>query len=461
MAMTRMDSQPNQRLSFAELLASRPIGFHQLILVALLLLVLVIDGIDIQLLSLVAPVILDEWSVDKADFGPALAGALIGMSAGSLIGGALGDRFGRRRVLILSVVGFGIATVLAGTTQGVAGMAVLRIISGIGFGAAAPNAVALANEWLPEGVRARATSLLSIGTPAGGMIGASLALSVLPVWGWRGSFYACGILTLAVTIGIILLVRESPAFLAATGNARQAQKNAQQIMGNIGTAQLRFDNVGDTPGGGRGGFLSRAYLRLNLGAGLAFFVIAYVSYALVAWTAIMLTSLGFSMAQALVAVFAFNLAAVGAAVATGFVLGTLGSRATLAGSSTLLLLVIGLLAWQLNASAQSGTALAVQILTGCAGGFAGAAMATIYSMMAAGYDVACRSAGLGFGMTLGRAGGILASLVGGYLLELRQSDPIPFLAALALAATMGIGCAFLSDRHIPQQAKSIAPAAGQ
>ncbi len=447
-----MAREPNTRLRFTELLAARRIGASQLALIGLLLLVLVIDGIDIQLLSLVAPVILDEWSVEKAAFGPALAGALIGMSAGSLIGGALGDRFGRRRVLIIAVVSFGIATILAGMTQGVPGMALLRIVSGIGFGAAAPNAVALANEWLPARARAKATSLLSIGTPAGGMIGASLALSILPLWGWRGSFYACGILTLLVSFGVVLLVRESPAYLAAKGDAAQARRNVQRILGNIDASQISFgDEAGahtDSSGRSGGGFLTRTYLRLNLGAGLAFFVIAFVSYAFVAWTAIMLTALGFAMAQALTAVFAFNLAAVAAAIATGFLLDILGSRTALAGSSAMLLLVVATLAWLLGQTEGTAQPNAIHILIGLAGGFAGIAMATIYSMMAAGYDVSCRSAGLGFGMTLGRAGGILASLAGGHLLDLGQSGPGPFLAALALAAALGTGCAFLSDRHI-------------
>ena len=68
---------------------------------------------------------------------------------GSLVGGTLGDRFGRRAVLIVSVIIFGLATVLAGMTNSIGWMTALRILSGCGFGAAAPNAVALANDWLP------------------------------------------------------------------------------------------------------------------------------------------------------------------------------------------------------------------------------------------------------------------------------------------------------------------------
>ena len=428
------------------------VGASQMALVALLLLVLVIDGVDIQLLSLVAPVILDDWQIGRAEFGPALAGALIGMSLGSLVGGALGDRLGRKVVLIISVVAFGLATVLAGLTDSVGWMTALRIISGCGFGAAAPNAVALANDWLPVRYRARVTSLMSIGTPAGGMIGASLVLAFLPIWGWRGTFYACGLLTLLVALAALVFVHEAPSYLAAKGKHAAAKRNAAKVLGMPDTNGLSFKLDAPVEAGRAGtNFLARRFLRLNLGAGLAFFAVAFVSYALVVWTAIMLTSLGFSMGQALTSVFAFNLAAVGAAVATGFVLGKLGSRRTLAGSSLLLMATLLGLLWLLHTN-QGNASLdvewSVHLLIGCAGGFAGAAMASIYAMMAAGYDVECRSGGLGFGMTLGRAGGIVASLIGGILLDLGGNEARLFLAILALAAALAAAAAFISDRHI-------------
>lgn len=456
-AETTLDGPPGlpagkAGIPFSDYLAARKIGASQLALVALLLLVLVIDGVDIQLLSLVAPVILEDWQIGRAAFGPALAGALIGMSLGSLVGGTLGDRLGRRAVLVASVGVFGLATVLAGMTDSIGWMTALRILSGCGFGAAAPNAVALANDWLPVRYRARVTSLMSIGTPAGGMIGASLVLAVLPIWGWRGTFYACGLLTLVVALASFLVVHEAPSYLAAKGKPDAARRNAGKVLGLAETNTLLFNQ--DTPAEmARAGanFLARRFIRLNLGAGLAFFAVAFVSYALVAWTAIMLTSLGFSMGQALVSVFAFNLAAVVAAVATGFVLGRLGSRTTLAGSSLLLMATLLGLLWllQMNQGNASLDVLwIVHLLIGCAGGFAGAAMASIYSMMATGYDVECRSGGLGFGMTLGRAGGIVASLIGGLLLDLGDNEAWLFLAILALAAAVAAAAAFISDRHV-------------
>lgn len=445
-------------LTFQEELNRRPVRLFQVVLVAVLLLVLVIDGIDIQLLSLVAPVIIAEWGVARADFGTALAGALVGMSLGAFAGGWLGDRFGRLPVLVASVLGFGLATVIAGTTNSVGSMTVWRILSGIGFGAAAPNAIALASEWLPERAKPQVTSLLSIGTPAGGMIGASLVLALLPAWGWRATFFTCGVITLLLALVLAMRCRESPAYLAGKGRLDRARQVA------AGTLDIEFE-PGEAPAtrpaavkGNRTGFFIMANARLNFGAGMGFFAIAFVSYALVAWTTVLLTGLGFAMEQAVSAIFSFNLAAVAAAVVAGFIMRQFGSRVTMAVSSLFLVVSVIGLALRLEASSPAEGAALVLMLVGCAGGFAGAAMASIYAMMAAGYAIECRAAGLGFGMMLGRAGGIAASLAGGHLLDVRPGSALVFLVVLAVAAGAGLCCAFISDRHLEPGREKKVPA---
>ncbi|HEX9807359.1 MAG TPA: MFS transporter [Alteraurantiacibacter sp.] len=444
--------------SFQRRLEGMPIRGYQVGLVVLLLLVLVIDGIDIQLLSLVAPVILEEWQVQRADFGPALAGALLGMSVGSLAGGALGDRYGRLRLLVFSTALFGMATIGAGLTTGVGAMTVLRVISGIGFGAAAPNAIALAVDWLPERARAQVTSLLSIGTPAGGMIGASLVILLLPQWGWRGTFYACGVLTLLFAIAVMLRVHESPPYLASKGRTRAAADAARRRLGVewVPDASEKANGIVHEK---RERLLTRQNLRLNVGAGLGFFALAWASYGLVGWTAILLTSMGFAMDEAVTAVFSFNLAAMMAALAAGFLMRWFGSRIVLFIASCGVFTCVSALALLLDADAAETSRKATYLLVGGAGGSAGAALAAIYTMMAIGYPVGCRSAGLGLGLMFGRAGGIAASFIGGMLIDLGGGASWVFLGALAIAGLVGALCAFVSDKHLPpRQAQDIGSA---
>jgi len=196
---------------FTQLLDSRRTTFWQFGILAIVMTALVVDGLDIQLLALVSPLILEEWGIDKSSFGPALSAALIGMAFGASIGGGLGDRFGRKLILITSMFAFGIATALASLTENVTQMAILRLISGFGFGAAAPNGIALASEWLPTRHRSLASAALSVGTPLGGMLGATTVLTLVPSYGWQGSFVACGAITLILAVIMVVSLPESPS----------------------------------------------------------------------------------------------------------------------------------------------------------------------------------------------------------------------------------------------------------
>ena len=163
-----------KRMPFSAAIADAPLRPYQVLVALFGLAMLVIDGIDLQSLSLVTPVILEEWGIDRAVFGPALAASLFGMGFGSLIGGIMGDRIGRLRTMVLACLIFGTSTILAAYTHDVWQMSAVRVLGGLGFGAAYPNALALVSDWVPGRWRAHAVSLLSVGIPVGISISAAL-----------------------------------------------------------------------------------------------------------------------------------------------------------------------------------------------------------------------------------------------------------------------------------------------
>jgi AAHS family 4-hydroxybenzoate transporter-like MFS transporter len=417
------------------------VGRRQITVVALVLLALVIDGVDIQLLALTAPLILADWNVDRASFGPAMAAALVGMSFGASLGGYLGDRFGRKIVLVAATLVFGASTMAAAFSESTSGMALLRLVSGLGFGAAAPNGIALASEWLPEHARARAVSILSIGTPLGGMVGAGALIFLLPALGWQGSFGVCGAITLLVGIVMMLALPESPGFLSA--------KQRQLATGNLEQAHAHLPAR----------IFTRANLRLNVGVWLCFFGISFVAYAFAAWLPVILTTAGFTLAQALRASFVFNLSAVTAAVVTGFIVNRVGSRAVSAGGSIGALGAIALIGVALGLSdgaASFEVQAAVFVASGGAGAFTGAALATIYTLLVSAYPVAIRAAGIGMGLMMGRFGAITSTGSGGALLSVQGSSTWPFFSALALCALAALAGTLVVDRHIAGSIESSA-----
>ena len=103
-------------------------------------LAIIFDGFDIQILGFAIPSLIREWHVARSAFGPVLALGLAGMAAGSPLAGYVGDRFGRRTALIGCVSLFGLATIASSFVDGVPGLAVLRVLTGMGAGGALPNA---------------------------------------------------------------------------------------------------------------------------------------------------------------------------------------------------------------------------------------------------------------------------------------------------------------------------------
>jgi AAHS family 4-hydroxybenzoate transporter-like MFS transporter len=65
---------------------------------------LVLEGLDIQIMSFAAPAIARDWQVSAPAMGPVIGAALIGTLVGGAFGGYVGDRLGRRPTLIASVV---------------------------------------------------------------------------------------------------------------------------------------------------------------------------------------------------------------------------------------------------------------------------------------------------------------------------------------------------------------------
>ena len=441
-------------ISISDIVDGRRLRPLQIVLVALVLAALIIDGVDIQLLSLVAPVILKEWAVSRAAFGPAMGAALIGMSIGAGLGGWTGDRYGRKSTLTASIVLFGVATLGASLTHGTTPLALLRLVTGLGFGAAAPNGIALLSEWLPRRAQSRAIGLMSAAIPVGGLIGAAGVYWLLPVYGWRGCFAICGAATLIVAVAIALFLPESADFMLAKGKPHRAEALLKRVLGRDTTLSesTPAEAVEEPDAAIRQSMFAAVYRRLNGGIWILFVGINFVAYAIAAWTPVYLTASGFALPQAIGVVFVHSLTAVSFATLTSLVIRRLGTRTPLLVCCAASFLCICLLAAELagaHGTPSADTRLIVTVACAGIGGFNGAAIALTYALLAFAYPTACRARGIGVGIMMGRIGGAGATLLGGALLSLDGDSTLPFFVVCgALTASSMIGVSII-DRHIP------------
>lgn len=439
-------------VTFNDAVSRAPMRPFQWITAGICMVVLIVDGIDMQLLGLVAPLVIEEMGVDRGSFGPAMSAALIGMAIGAWGGGWLGDRIGRRNSLALAAVVFGLATIGASQAMDVWSMAAWRVVGGLGFGAAFPNSLALASEWLPERWRPYAITTLSVGTPAGGAIVAGVADQLLDAFGWRGTFVVLGVCTLFLLVLIFGLLRDSPSFLMAKGERERAQRMARKVLReDVELIAERQRSVEDPrPAQGIGVFHS-SNARLNWGVGIGFAASTMVAYGIINWVTTLLTVANFTLEQALRAASVGGMASIAGALAAGYLTRRFGSRRVMAGASLMLIINVLALGWAVEvmpAAPGLGYRVMVDALVGGVGCIVSVGIATIYVMITLGYPQSCRSAGIGFGMFAGRAGGILISFIGGWLIDLGSGSLLPFFLTLAVAAIMVSAAAFLVDRHV-------------
>ena len=130
-------------------LEHQPFGALQLRVVLLCAFVQAFDGFDLGTIGMAAPSLIKTWGVLPKDFTIAFVMSSVGILIGALASGPLGDRFGRKPLLIISTAFIGIFSVLSAFTWSVESITAMRFLTGIGIGGAMPATVALTADYSP------------------------------------------------------------------------------------------------------------------------------------------------------------------------------------------------------------------------------------------------------------------------------------------------------------------------
>src|SRR5258708_37465791 len=144
---------------------------------------------------------------------------------GALVFGPLADRVGRKPIIILSTLAFGIGALATAMVQDVTTLLVIRFLTGLGLGGAMPNAIAMTSEFNPQRRRATMVMIMFCGFSAGAALGGLLAAGLIPQFGWRAVFGVGGLAPLIMAPVLALRAPGTGPFLSLTGraNARVAE----------------------------------------------------------------------------------------------------------------------------------------------------------------------------------------------------------------------------------------------
>jgi AAHS family 4-hydroxybenzoate transporter-like MFS transporter len=426
---------------------------YQRWLVALTAATIIFDGADNQLLGASLPVIMREWGLARAAFAPALAAGLFGMMIGGALAGVFGDRVGRKRALIASVIVFGVATAMSGLTGSVGELTLLRLVAGVGLGGALPNGAALSAEFVPRRRRTIAVTLTIVCVPLGATLAAFFALRLLPAVGWRALFIGGGAIPVVVGVLAIWLLPESPRYLAAHGSRTAELVGLLRRMGHDVDAAASFIDGTDRRGsGGVAALLSPDYRRDTIALWAAFLSCLLGVYLGFNWIPAMLTGVGLPAAMGGTGLTANNLGGVIGAVCGALFVGRAGSRRVMLTLAAAAVVSSIATAWVPFSAAHSALLMVGSIAL--VGTFTNATQTALYALCAQVYPTRMRATGLGTAVAIGRIGAVLSSYAGAAALDRGGPRAFFLLTAVAMAAVFVSLVAM--TRHIPADAAAAA-----
>jgi AAHS family 4-hydroxybenzoate transporter-like MFS transporter len=186
-------------------------------------LVMFIDGYDLNAMPLVVPHLVQELGARPEQFSWALSAVLIGLGLGAVLLAPIGDRIGRRPMILASTAVMALTTLGTATGSSIGEFTMWRLGTGLGLGACLPNVTALVAEIAPEGRGARTLTIVSMGIAIGGIAAGLIAPPLVAFGGWQAIFVFGAVATFALLLALLWLLPESPTMARwqpAAGEAR-------------------------------------------------------------------------------------------------------------------------------------------------------------------------------------------------------------------------------------------------
>lgn len=351
------------------------------------------DAMDVGILSFVIAALKVDWNLSVQQMGWIGSVNSIGMAVGAFVFGIYADRVGRKKIFIITLLLFSIASGLSAFTTTLAAFMVLRFFVGMGLGGELPVAATLVSESVPAKERGRVVVLLESFWAAGWLLAAIIAYFIIPSYGWQ-----VALLLTALPAFYALYLRinlpDSPQFTAKKNVLRSVSTNIKEVW-------------------------SKKYLRPTLMLWIVWFTVVFSYYGMFLWLPSVMVLKGFTLIQSFKYVLIMTLAQLPGYFSAAWLIERIGRK---------FVLVTYLLGTAASALV-FGNAETLAMLIG-AGVFLSffnlGAWGALYAYSPEQYPTVIRGTGTGMAASFGRIGGILG----------------PLLVGTMLAADYGVGWIF-------------------
>jgi AAHS family 4-hydroxybenzoate transporter-like MFS transporter len=437
------------RVDVKAFLDSRGMTAAQWLLLGLCFLIVAVDGMDVAIMGFLAPSITHDWGLSKAAFGIVMGAAPIGLVIGALVAGPTSDKVGRKTVLVASVALFGLFTIATSMSADLTQMAALRLLTGIGLGAAMPNTTTLLSEYVPSARRSLLIAVMFTGFNLGSGIVGFIAAWLIPQYGWRAVLQFGGVLPLVLVPLLVFHLPESARFLVVR---RKASEEIARVLGRIARttfpAGTRFD-APEPPLRTKSPvsvLFSSGYGAMTIALWVTYFMGLLVIYLLTGWLPTLIKDAGLPISTAANITALFQIGGTVGAILVGWAMDrtrptrVIAAAYVLGGACVIAVGAGGAL------SATLGMAVAA------AGFFMSGAQTGLNAFAPGCYPTVARATGVSWMLGMGRFGSILGSSVGGVLVSLG----LGFQAIICMLAVPAVlaGIAVLRARPASEPAAS-------
>jgi len=363
-----------------------------LLIVGLCFAINMVDGMDVVIMSYIAPALARDWGIEPDAMGVVFSAGLVGMAVGGIFIAPLADRLGRRKIILTALALMSAGMVASGLAPNLSWLMAARVIVGAGIGTVLAAMAALAAEAAPEGQRDMAVGIVQAGYPLAAVFTGLVAAHALPIYGWQHLLLVAGLAT------VIMFPLTWAVLPERAAQARQATRKAS--LPALFEGGLRAPTL---------------LLWLGVFAGLM------TLYFIVSWIPKLSIEAGLSETNGIYAGALYNFGAFVGTMSMSFLsvrlpLGRIIPAFLL--SAAMFMLVFGSIAMSVPLT------LLVAFLIGMTlqGGYNG-----MWPLAAAIYPEDRRATGIGWAVAVGRGGAVIGPLLGGYLMA--AQTPLPMLFA--------------------------------
>ena len=339
------------------------------------------DAMDVGMLSFVIAALHKEWQLSTVEMGWIGSVSSIGMAVGAILFGMMADRFGRKAILILTLLVFSIGSGISAFATGYGIFLVLRFIIGAGLGGELPVASTLVSESVPVEKRGRSVVLLESFWAAGWLLAAIISYFVMPLWGWRVAIFATGLAGLYAFY-----------FREGIHESRAFKKVARPGLIKTLTTLWR-----------------PPYVRSTLMLWIVWFMVVFSYYGMFLWLPSVMVLKGFSLINSFGYVLIMTLAQLPGYFVAAWLIEKWGRKTVLS------LFLLGTAGSALGFG--MATSLPMLLTAGMLLSFFNlGAWGALYAYSPEQYPTIVRSSGSGMAAGIGRIGGIVGPLLVGHLL---------------------------------------------